>query len=160
MKHLLIEVAVGLAINYKMEDIVCMKKIYIYIIGLIFIILFLFLFMAFGKIKPDIEIISEQRGGIHNFYVENDKVYITGGLTIKNNTKNNIKYSIIGTSDDDFEIGLLKSKLLIGYDEKLETNMFEIGGKETQTFNVTLVGEYNGIYEKYDRLMPKLTIVY
>lgn len=141
-----------------MEDIVRMKKIYIYIIGLTCIILFLII--AFCKIKPDIEIISKQGGGIHNFYVEDDKVYITGGLTIKNNTKNNIKYSIIGTSDDDFEIGLLKSKLLIGYDEKLETNMFEIGGKETQTFNVTLVGEYNGIYEKYDRLMPKLTIVY
>lgn len=141
-----------------MKDIVRMKKIYIYIIGLTCIILFLII--AFCKMKPDIEIISEQGGGIDNFYVEDDKVYITGGLTIKNNTKNNIKYSIIGTSDDDFEIGLLKSKLLIGYDEKLETNMFEIGGKETKTFNVTLVGEYNGICEKYDRLMPKLTIVY
>ena len=129
-----------------MKDIVRMKKIYIYIIGLTCIILFLII--AFCKMKPDIEIISEQGGGIDNFYVEDDKVYITGGLTIKNNTKNNI------------EIGLLKSKLLIGYDEKLETNMFEIGGKETKTFNVTLVGEYNGICEKYDRLMPKLTIVY
>lgn len=135
-----------------------MKKIYIYIISLVCIILFLFI--IFCPIKPDLELISEQRGGIHDFYVENDKVYITGGLTIKNNTKNDIKYSIIGTSDADFEIGLLRSKLLIGYDETLETNMFEIGGEETQTFNVTLVGEYNGVYKKYDRLMPEITLIY
>ena len=111
------------------------------------------------KLIPKLELVSDQSGGIEDFYIEDDKVYINGGITIRNNTEDELSYSLTANSEADFQSGLLTSAILKGFDENLSTNIFSIGRHEVQTIKIIFVGDYAGYPKKYDRLMPKITIV-
>ena len=108
---------------------------------------------------PNLQLITEQGAGIHDFYIQNNKVYIVGGVSIKNNTSEMQKYSLTATSEYDHENGLIKSATLEGYDDSLESNEFTIAGNETQTFTIVFVGDYAGTPQKGNRLMPEISIV-
>ena len=112
-----------------------------------------------GKVISKLELVSEQGGGIEDFYIEDEKVYIIGGVTIRNNTEDELSYSLTANSESDFKSGLIKSAILNGFDEDLSTNIFSIGGYEVQTKKIIFVGDYAGYHKKSDRLMPEITII-
>ncbi|WP_312429679.1 hypothetical protein [Lacrimispora sp.] len=138
-----------------------MKKVFYIggIIILIVVIMFIFKSGKKEKLISRLELVSEQGGGIEDFYIEDDKVYIIGGVTIKNNTEDELSYSITANSEVDFQSGLLKSAILKGFDENLSENIFSIGGHEVQTIKIFFVGDYAGYPKKSDRLMPEITII-
>lgn len=120
----------------------------------------LFLYNRYYVSKPDLELVTEQGVGIHDFYIKDDKVYIVGGITVKNNTDTQLTYSLFATSDADYNSGLIKSAKLEGFDETVSTNIFSIADHDFQTIIVVFVGDYAGFPQKADRLMPEITIVY
>jgi len=109
---------------------------------------------------PDLELLSEQNSGLHDFYIEDGKVYVVGGVSVKNNSDEKMIYSLVGWADADYKSGLIKGPVLNGFDENLEASVFEIEAKETKTFNVVFVGEHGGNMQKANRLMPEITILY
>ncbi len=123
-----------------------------------FVVIVILLYNHYRNLTPRLELLMEQRGGIHNFYIEGDKVYIVCGVTVRNNTDTKIAYSLEAISEDDYNSGLLKSEKLEGYDETIENNIFSINGKEVQTFIVVFVGEHGGYPRKKDRLAPEIVI--
>lgn len=138
-----------------------MKKI-MYISGVIIIIAVIILVFKNSKndkLIPKLELVSDQRGGIEDFYIEDDKVYIICGITIINNTEDELSYSLTANSEADFRSGLITSAILKGFDENLSTNIFSIGGHEVQTIKIIFMGDYAGYPKKNDRLMPEITIV-
>ena len=138
-----------------------MKKV-LYICSIIIltiVILFVVKNEKKDKVISKLELVSEQGGGIEDFYIEDEKVYIMGGVTIRNNTEDEVSYSLIANSESDFKSGLIKSAILNGFDENLSTNIFSIEGYKVQTIKIIFVGDYAGYPKKNDRLMPEITII-
>ncbi len=114
--------------------------------------------------KPALELVPDtyngENPGLHDFYIKDGKVYIVGGVTIKNNTDETVEYSLYAQSEEDYKSGLITYPVMEGYDETLATNKFSIAGNETETFTVVFVGEHGGYNQKRDRLMPDIMLIY
>lgn len=134
-----------------------MKKI-IYIVTMILVLMFVLIYVNNHSLKPRLELIISKGAGIGDFYIEDNNVYILGGITVKNNTEDEVRYSLSANSKADFKSGLIKSETLKVYNEMLSSDIFSIRGKEEQTIKVVIVGEYAGYPKKNDRLMPEITI--
>lgn len=135
-----------------------MKIKNIVLLTIIIVILFaLFLVWYCHTNVPNLEVLSDGNG-IQDFYIENDKVYIIGGITVRNNTDHVIKYTLTGISKEDYDNGLLKSPYLSVFNEDGTANSFIIYANDTNTYNVMLVGEFAGNEVKYNRLMPQILI--
>ena len=120
------------------------------------IIMLCILFSGCGAKK--VEILKGENEGISDFYIADGKVYITGEVTVRNNTEETVDYRLKGKSKKDFEIGFIKTEELNAFDEYLLTEEFNLAGNETRTFKIVLVAENGDCDEKADRLMPELYV--
>ena len=126
---------------------------------LIFLICLNILFVGCSSNSKDkVTVISKQHNGISDFYIKDGYVYIIGGVTVQNNTNNTVSFSLEARSDADYESGLLKSPLLIGYDNNSNSSIFTINGNEVKTYTVSFVGEHGNYNIKNNRLMPYISI--
>lgn len=138
-----------------------MKKIMYISSAIILIVVMVFIFLSAKKDKliSKLELVSGPGGGIEDFYIEDDKVYIIGEVIVRNNTEDELLYSLTAKSEEDFQSGLIKSAILKGVDEDLSSNIFSIERHEVQTIRIIFVGDYAGYPKKANRLMPEITII-
>lgn len=99
--------------------------------------------------------INYEKSFFSDFDVEEDKVYIECVLCIENNTGKQHKVKFIAESEEDKENGLIKDSKLNGYNEDLETSLFDIEPGENR-ITVIFVGNYGGVKQKVNRLLPKI----
>jgi len=105
-----------------------------------------------------VELLKGENQGISDYYIADGKVYISGEVTVRNNTEETVDYRIKGRSKKDFESGFIKTGELTAYDEYLLTEDFNLAGNETRTFKIVLVAENGDCKKKNDRLMPDLFV--
>ncbi len=89
-----------------------------------------------------------------NFWVEDEKAYIECYLTIE--SKMDYDVSIEGHFPLD-EGKLLKDRSIYAYDKETGNDKFKLV-RGTNKFTVVFIGEYGGIFQKADRLLPGITI--
>ena len=147
----------------RLRSSVKMKKIFYILLSMLIIVCVISIaaFLCIENLslsQEDLEILTKQNSGIKNFYIENEKVYIVTGITIKNNTDDDKKFLVIAESLEDYESDLITTPVLQGYDESLSTKEFFINGNETKIFNVIFVGTHGTNNQKADRLIPKLSV--
>lgn len=90
-----------------------------------------------------------------DFYVKGDKAYIECEMSIKSPRDCDIR--LVGTFLRD-EGKLLKNSTVFAYDIDNGSNTFHIIRGENR-FRVVFIGEYGGIPQKFDRLLPEIELI-
>lgn len=129
-----------------------MKKKYIFLIAAAICVLVAG-YMLLQK-HNDIHI-NYEKSFFSDFHVEEAKVYIECVLCIENNTAKQHKVKFIAESEEDKENGLIMDSKLNGYNEDLETSLFDIESGENR-ITVIFVGNYGGVEQKVNRLLPRI----
>lgn len=90
-----------------------------------------------------------------DFYVKGDKVYIECEMSIKSPRDCDIQLQ--GTFVRD-EGKLLKNATVFAYDTENGSNIFHMM-RGTNSFRVVFIGDYGGIPQKFDRLLPEIELI-
>ena len=98
--------------------------------------------------------INRDESYFSDFYVKDDKVYIECELTIE--SKMDYAVYIEGYFPSD-EGTLLKDRSLYAYDKETGSDRFKLV-RGTNRFRVVFIGDYGGTPQKFDRLLPDITI--
>jgi hypothetical protein len=81
-------------------------------------------------------------------------------VTIKNNTNNFNIFRINAVFEDDVRIGLLENKILEGYEDDLEMNVFTILPNEIIEYKkIIFIGKFAGTYQKYSKALSEIYII-
>ena len=89
-----------------------------------------------------------------DFYVKDDKVYIECEMSI--NSPRNCDIQLQGSFMRD-EGKLLKNATVFAYDKETGSDRFKLV-RGTNRFRVVFIGDYGGTPQKFDRLLPDITI--
>lgn len=90
-----------------------------------------------------------------DFYVKGDKVYIECEMSI--NSPRDCDIQLQGTFVRD-EGKLLKNATVFAYDIESGSNSFHMV-RGTNRFRVVFIGDYGGIPQKFDRLLPEIKLI-
>ena len=90
-----------------------------------------------------------------DFYVKGDKAYIECEMSIKSPRDCDIR--IQGTFMRD-EGKLLKTATVFAYDTETGADSFHMV-RGTNRFRVVFIGDYGGIPQKFDRLLPEIELI-
>ena len=90
-----------------------------------------------------------------DFYIKGDKVYIECEMSIKSPRDCDIQLQ--GTFVRD-EGKLLKNATIFAYDLESGSNIFHMM-RGTNSFRVVFIGDYGGIPQKFDRLLPEIKLI-
>ena len=129
------------------------NKIVISIIVSIIFILLLCKCIAYRQM--DKLVLVENKSFHSIFYVRDDKAYIECELTLDSALERDIK--IQGTFPRD-EGKLLKNATIYAYDIETGVDTFHLV-RGTNKFTVVFIGDYGGTFQKFDRLLPDITLI-
>ena len=101
--------------------------------------------------------LDKEKSCFSDFKIENDKVYIYCTLYIDNKSDTEKVISLTASFEEDVENGLLKESLVSGYSLDESTQEFQLEKGENQ-LDVVFIGEYAGVDQKHDRLLPEIEI--
>ena len=90
-----------------------------------------------------------------DFYVKGDKVYIECDMSI--NSPRDCDIQLQGTFVRD-EGKLLKNATVFAYDIESGSSSFPMV-RGTNRFRVVFIGDYGGIPQKFDRLLPEIKLI-
>ena len=90
-----------------------------------------------------------------DFYVKGDKAYIECEMSIK--SPRDCSIQIQGTFMRD-EGKLLKNATIFAYDIESGSNIFNMV-RGTNRFRVVFIGDYGGIPQKFDKLLPEIELI-
>jgi hypothetical protein len=125
--------------------------------------------------------IDQTTSWFDDFKVKDNMVYIYCYVTIENRTASDVEFHLIGDFKDDKENGLLMTRRISGTEFKIEStevqsalnkevtemeetrilsadNVLFLNAGATESFNVVFIGEFGGVHEKMNRLLPDLEI--
>ena len=88
-----------------------------------------------------------------DFSVTDESVYITCFLSINNSGEKTL-VKITATSEEDVAVGLLSDPNLVGWDEDLTSDCFELE-KGVNEIVIVFAGKYGGTEIKQDRNLPE-----
>lgn len=130
-----------------------MKKILKIIVPvLVLIALIVTGIFAFSKDDATVILDNSDKSYFIDFYTEDDKVYIECVLNIYANEDTSV--SVTATDTDNVKIGLLESPELTGIDKADSDTTFELKAGENEV-TVLFEGDYAGIYQIYEREIPR-----
>lgn len=115
------------------------------------------LFGSFDKNNATVILDNSDKSYFVDFYTEGDKVYIECVLNIYANKDTEV--SISATDTDNVKIGLLDSPTLTGIDKSDNNTKFDLKAGENEVA-VLFEGDYAGIYQIYEREIPRFIEVY
>ena len=129
-----------------------MKKVYILLI--VAILLLSFYACANNEQKP-VKICMDE-SVFCDFYVEDGVVHFLCQIKVINTSSENQTFKISGFSQEDVKIGLLIDDQLIGFNTEDQSDLFIVNADSSCVFNVDFRGEFAGIQQKTDRLLPNV----
>jgi hypothetical protein len=115
------------------------------------------LFGSLGKNDATVILDNSDKSYFVDFYTEGDKVYIECVLNIYANKDTEV--SISATDTDNVKIGLLDSPTLTGIDKSDNNKNFDLKAGENEV-TVLFEGDYAGIFQIYEREIPRFIEVY
>jgi len=102
--------------------------------------------------------INEEESYFDGFYVKDNKVFIKCEFSITNSNQTERAFHLFAMMDEDVKIGLLKDAKIYAVDDRFNKKTFKVGAKSTLRIDVLFMGDFNGTYQKTDRLLPDITI--
>lgn len=131
------------------------KKRYFIVIFFIVIILggIYFYLQGFRKV-----VLIEEESYFHDFYVENNKVYIQCEIVLQNNSNKDEKVKLLADMKEDARLGLLTSSAVYGYSKK-GNNEFVVPAKSKKEYNVYFIGDFAGNKIKQNRNLPSIEVI-
>ena len=107
--------------------------------------------------KPQQEVLGldQENSCFMGFEVENNFVYLECWLYITNMRNKDLEFTISADFTEDVELGLLKNPILYACDELNNKQIFTIKAGAAENFKCTFVGEYAGVYQRHDRMLPE-----
>jgi len=108
------------------------------------------------KMTPDVWLDNKQ-SFFSDFYVTNGMVCIKCEIYVQNTFDVAKTVMFSATSEDDKNGGLLKEALLIGYQEDLKSDIFQVEPGEN-CLSLYFVGEFGGKNVKQNRLLPQIAM--
>jgi hypothetical protein len=117
------------------------------------------LYFAFYIIDKNtgLQIVSGE-SSYSSYYVQNDKVYISCKVTVKNSSNEPKKFSLDALLNDDYKNGLLKQAKVFAYNNE-EKETFNIKANSTSAFDVVFMGDYGGNLQKQAKKLPQIEII-
>lgn len=115
------------------------------------------LFGSLSKNDATVILDNSDKSYFVDFYTEGDKVYIECVLNIYANKDTEV--SISATDTDNVKIGLLDSPTLTGIDKSDNNKKFDLKAGENEV-TVLFEGDYAGIFQIYEREIPRFIEVY
>lgn len=115
------------------------------------------LFGSLSKNDATVILDNSDKSYFVDFYTEGDKVYIECVLNIYANKDTEV--SISATDTDNVKIGLLDSPTLTGIDKSDNNKNFDLKAGENEV-TVLFEGDYAGIFQIYEREIPRFIEVY
>ena len=100
-------------------------------------------------------IVINEESFFSDFYVKGDKAYIECEMSI--DSPRDCDIQLQGTFVRD-EGKLLKSATVFAYDIENGSNIFHMV-RGTNRFRVVFIGDYGGIPQKFDRLLPEIELI-
>lgn len=102
--------------------------------------------------------IDEENSFFTDCEVKNGKVYLYCEVSVSNTFEDEKKVSIIGDFRDD-EGKLLSESELTAYNAEDSSEIFTVSGESEENFSIVFIGDFAGVNQKHDRLLPKMEIV-
>ena len=108
--------------------------------------------------KTRIEI-SDKDSWFSDFEIVDGETRIQCALSVKNNSKEDITFSVNAIFDQDFESGLVSDKTVTGtWDNSGLADITLKAGQELTGEKITFTSKNNGCNTKQDRNLPKLEV--
>ena len=104
-------------------------------------------------------VVDEDKSFFSDYYVEENIVKIKCYVTIKNTFHHTVKYELVAESPIDYERGLLAAPKLYVEGANGEKKQYTISQDSEDSFYVIFTGEFGGLNEKQDRLLPDIKII-
>ena len=124
-----------------------------FILVALFLVVLLVVCVAYMQLSK-MFIINEE-SFFSDFYVKGDKVYLECEMSI--DSPRDCDIQLQGTFVRD-EGKLLKNATVFAYDTENGNNSFHMM-RGTNRFKVVFIGDYGGIPQKFDRLLPEIKLI-
>jgi hypothetical protein len=99
-------------------------------------------------------VVCEDKSMLIDFHEEDGMVHIICLVTLNNKTNEDVTVKINGFSQEDVENGLLVNAHLSGINVENQSDTFLLKAKTYSEFLVDFSGEFAGVAQKTDRLIP------
>ena len=107
--------------------------------------------------KEEVSIVIDE-SFFSDFNVTDNVVGVNCIVTLKNSHSRDIKVRLTAIMQKDVKLGLLKNARLPGHNRDDSLGYFILKASSTSTFDVVFMGDYNGNYQKTDRMLPEIAI--
>lgn len=127
-----------------------MKKVYL----IAFTITVLLVFSACSGNEPTTIEICKEDSTFIDYYEDSGVVHFVCKIVLQNNTSAKHKVKLYGFSKEDVDGGLLLNPKLTGYNIDGQNDTFQLDSNSRSELTVVFLGEYAGVLQKADRLIP------
>ena len=107
--------------------------------------------------EHDVDIVEEGSAFI-NYEVKDDNVYLYCCVIVKNTSGDEKQFYIAGDFKDDEGLLLCESELT-AHNTEDNSDVFTLSGKSEKQFNIVFIGDFAGVNQKHDRLLPKMEAI-
>lgn len=120
-----------------------------------FVCILLCCLIGFAACAPENKIsLLQDESFFSDFEIKDGTVFIECMLIIENKSDKDCTFTISADFEKDVKVRLLKESVLYVRDEKGEKQKFTLPAHAKQPFTCIFSGEFGGVNQKADRLLP------